>query len=89
MFGGKWIQLFVKAPAGSDHTTPQAMKRIDDLLTQTMPASMHCPPPSGMPVQESDGTWEIRVFDESAFKIVKTFLTQEYGLEIVREVTNE
>lgn len=84
----KWIQLYVKAPPGNGYTTPQAMKRIDDHLTQSAPAAMKCPPPTGIPIQEPDGTWEVRVFDISSLEFVKLILIQHYGLEIVREVEN-
>lgn len=86
MLGGKWFQLYVKAPKGSGYTTPRAMKRIDDHLVAQTPASFVAP--DGLPVQSADGTWEVRVLDESALGFVKYILTQHYGLEIVREVEN-
>jgi hypothetical protein len=82
---GKYVNLYVKAPKGNGYTTPRAMKRVDDHLTQSTPAMMKCPPPSGMPAQEPDGTWEVRVFDPSALWLVKRILTDHYGLIIVRE----
>lgn len=84
---GKWIQVYVKAPEGNGYTTPQAMKRIDDRLVQSTPASFVAP--DGLPVQEADGTWEVRVHDERMLGFVKSLLTRHYGLEIVREVVNE
>ena len=83
------VQLYVKAPQGNGYTTPEAMKRVDDHLTHSFPAMMHCPAPSGLPVQETDGTWQIRVLDPKAVGIVKRVLSQHYGLEIVREETVE
>ena len=84
-----WIQLYVKAPAGNGYTTPQMMKRVDDHLTQSTPAAMYCPLPSGLPAQEEDGTWEVRVYDTESLGYVKSILTRHYGLEVVREVTKE
>lgn len=86
---GKWYQLYVKAPEGIGYTNPQAMKRIDDHLVSRTPSSFVAKPPEGMPVQQEDGTWEVRVLDESALSFVKFILTDHYGLEIIREVENE
>lgn len=86
---GKWYQFYVKAPSGSGYTTPQTMKRIDDHLVAQTPASFVAPPPEGLPVQEADGTWEVRVHDANALGFVRFILTEHYGLEIVREVENE
>jgi hypothetical protein len=80
----QWIDLYVKAPAGNGYTTPQAMKRVDDHLVQSTPSSFKAP--NGLPVQETDGTWEVRVYIESALGLVKSILTQHYGLEIIREI---
>ena len=80
-----FVHLYVKAPAGNGYTTPQAMKRVDDHLTLSFLAMMHCPPPSGLPVQETDGTWQVRVLDPTMVPIVKRVLQGHYGLEIVRE----
>jgi len=88
----RWLQLYVKAPEGNGYTTPEAMRRVDDHLTQMFPASLCCPPPEGMPVQEADGTWEVRILDVSnalTVSMVKRTLTNHYGLEIVREVPND
>lgn len=84
---GKWYQLYVKAPEGNGYTTPQAMKRIDDHLVQMTPASFLAP--QGLPIQEADGTWVVRVHMESALGLVKSILTKHYGLEIVREVPHD
>ena len=82
-----WLQMYVKAPEGSGYTTPHAMKRVDDHLTQQFPAAFCCP--EDLPIQEADGTWEVRIFDASndlIVRIVKRILTDHYGLKIVREV---
>jgi hypothetical protein len=84
---GKWYQLYVKAPKGNGYTTPQAMKRIDDHLVQITTASFATP--VDLPVQEADGSWEVRVLVESDLNIVKGILTRHYGLEIVREVPHD
>ncbi|MEK7543730.1 MAG: hypothetical protein AAB557_02585 [Patescibacteria group bacterium] len=62
------------------------MKRIDDYLISKTPASFVAP--TGLPEQGEDGTWEIRVHQQSALVLVKRILTEHYGLEIVREVEN-
>ena len=84
----KWYQLYVKAPPGNGYTNPQAMKRVDDHLILSTAASFNAP--NFLPVQEADGTWEVRVYDGSdlSLRLVKRILTGHYGLEIVREVEN-
>jgi hypothetical protein len=84
-----WLQMWVKAPPGNGYTTPEAMSRVDDHLTQQFPATM-CRPEK-LPVQETDGTWEVRIFDANPLiiRMVKGILTEHYGLEIVREVTHK
>ena len=77
------IQLFVKAPPGNGYTCPEAMKRIDDHLTQQTASCFLAP--TGMPEPEKDGSWQIRVFDEGQVGFVKFILTTHYGLEILRE----
>ncbi|RJQ28001.1 hypothetical protein C4577_00310 [Candidatus Parcubacteria bacterium] len=89
IMSSNWIQLFVRAPQGNGYTTPQAMKRIDDHLTQSGLAALKCPPPSAMPVQEPDSTWEVRVFSEGVLFLVEEILTKHYGLEIVRKVEHQ
>lgn len=84
----KWYQLYVIAPEGNGYTTPQAMKRIDDHLVQAGLAFFVAPPLVGLPKQQPDGTWEVRVLNDN-LKFVKYILTEHYGLEIVREVEND
>ncbi len=84
---GPWFQLYVKAPEGNGYTTPQAMKRIDSTLIDRFAASFVAP--EGLPIREPDGTWEIRVLVADQLKKVKQFITEGYGLEIVREVKND
>lgn len=79
-----WIQLFVKAPSGNGYQTPRAMQRVDEHLTGLFAAAFCCP--AGLPVQEPDGTWEVRVFMPDQAELVKMMLTNHYGLEVVREV---
>ncbi len=82
-----WHQLYVKAPEGNGYTTAEAMKRIDDHLMQMTPASFVAP--DGLPIKGADDTWEIRVMTTAALDLVKSILTDHYGLEIIREVKNE
>lgn len=83
-----WFQLYVKTEEPrSAYTTPRAMKRIDDHIF-TIGGMMNCPSPEGMPVQEADGTWEVRVLQEAMLPFVKQVLVNHYGLTIVREVAN-
>jgi hypothetical protein len=85
-----WIQLYVKAPEGNGYTTPQAMKRVDDHLVQSFPASMRVPPHgNGLPEQEEDGSWEVRVYHAGSAGIVRAVLIGHYGLEIVKEVRHD
>lgn len=82
----KWYELYVKAPEGNGYTTPEDMKRIDEHLTSQTLASFNVPVfGDRLPVQEPDGTWEVRVYDEGALRYVRYILTGHYGLEIVRE----
>jgi hypothetical protein len=83
------VTLYVQAPKGNGYTTPRAMKRVDDHLRQDASANMKCPPPSGMPVQEEDGTWEVRIYNANLAEYVKYILKNHYGLEIVREVKHD
>ena len=75
------LKLFVKAPAGNGYTTPFAMKRVDEHVNNF--GAFFCAP-EGIPIQESDGTWEVRILTDATF-IPKKLLTEYYGLEIVRE----
>jgi hypothetical protein len=79
----KWYQLFVKAPEGNGYTTPKAMQRVDEHISQNQLAYFLYV--NGMPSQEEDGTWQVRVLSESVLRATKAILTGHYGLEIVRE----
>lgn len=82
----RFIDIFVKAPPGNGYTTPNAMKRVDEHLIQQYPAMFLSP--EGMPIQEADGSFQVRILDTSelAVRMVKAVLTKHYGLEIIREV---
>jgi hypothetical protein len=84
-----WTQLFVKAPEVSGYTTPESIKRIDDHISGTFPASFKCPPPENIPIQESDGTWEVRVLDNRFTPMVIDVLKKHYGLEVVRQIDHK
>lgn len=88
---GKWFKVYVRAPEGNGYTTPQAMKRVDDHLIELffMLAYFVSPPPTNLPVQEIDGTWEVRVLDQDLLEPVKLILNNHYGLEIVKVVEND
>ena len=84
---GKWYQLYVRAPKGSNrYTTPEELKEVDDYLTRFVAASFVAP--SGLPVQSQDKTWEVRVLEPRQLSIAKGIL-EHFGLEIAREVEND
>lgn len=74
-----WFQIYVKA--SPDRNTAEAMKRVDELLAKVAPASFVAP--DGIPVQENDGSWEIRLLDENSLTLVKRFLATHQRLQIV------
>lgn len=82
----KWYDLTVKAPAGNGYTTPQAMKRVDDHILQHG-GMFHAP--EGIPIQNLDGSFDLRVLQENALGFVKYILTKHYGIEIIKEVEHE
>ncbi len=82
-----WMQLYVRAPEGNGYQTPEAMKRVDEHLVSKF-AAMFCAP-QGVPIQEPDGTFEVRVLMLAQVGLVKTLLTGHYGLVVVREVRND
>lgn len=85
----KWFQLYIKVPEGNGYKdNPKAMKRVDETINM-FSSFFLSPRPEGIPVQEPDGTWEVRVLQESALSITKRVLIDEYGFEIAREVANE
>ncbi len=81
------VVLYIRAPENSGYTTPNAMKRVDDDLTANYSTVMFCPPPLGLPVQEADGTWQVRVLNSMMAGIVKGVLSEHYGFTIEREET--
>lgn len=82
MSASTWTQLWVKAPPGNGYTTPQAMQRVDDHLQRH--GALFCAP-QGLPIQEPDGTWEIRCYGAGTDRFVEFVLTKHYGLEIIRK----
>jgi hypothetical protein len=80
----KWYEIIVRAPAGNGYDNPEAMKRVDDHILSRFRAAFNTPD-SGLPVQSDDGTFSLRVFEESQLDVVKFVLTSHYGLEIVSE----
>lgn len=83
-----YVTLIVKAEEGSEYLTPQAMKNVDDYLKTRTPALMNVAS-SGLPIQEADGTWKVRVFEPSSSGFVKHIITNYFGLTIVREEEQE
>lgn len=83
---GKWYELTVKAPPGNGYTTPQSMKRVDEHINQ-YGAVFHAP--DGTPIQNPDGSFDLRVLQESSLRFVKFVLTNHYGLEIVKETPHD
>lgn len=59
------------------------MKRVDAHLN--MLGAMF-KAPKGIPLQEEDGTWEVRVLNGSAVGTIKGILKDHYGFEVVFEV---
>jgi|JI9StandDraft_1071089.scaffolds.fasta_scaffold584416_2 hypothetical protein len=78
-----WTQLWVETPPGNGYTTPQAMQQVDEHIQAH--GAVFCAP-QGVPIQESDGTWEIRCYGSSDF--VEFVLTRHYGLKITKKVVN-
>ncbi|MFA6252119.1 MAG: hypothetical protein WCX74_01850 [Candidatus Paceibacterota bacterium] len=74
-----WHQLFVKG-----NLDRFAMKKIDETINM-FGGMVHAP--EGIPVQEADGTWEVRILEGGSLSIAKNILLKG-GLEIVREVEN-
>lgn len=60
------------------------MTRVDEHIQQY--GAVFCAP-DGTPIQEADGTWEVRIYGPLV-GMVKSVLTGHYGLEIVREETH-
>ena len=61
-----------------------AMKRVDDHI-HAYGALMKRLSLQGPPMQEPDGTWEVRVLQAAMLPFVKHVLQQHYSLQIVRE----
>lgn len=83
------IQLYVKAPSGSAYTTPEAMKRVRDHIRLFGASFAPSKTGIGLPVQEQDGSWEIRVYQKRHLDLVKFILKDHYGLTIVREEAHD
>ena len=84
--GRRWFQLFVKVPDGNGYKdNPELMKRVDKTVNIFSSCFLA---PNGIPVQGEDGTWEVRVLQESALSMTKSVLIGEYGFEIAREVSH-
>ena len=77
-----YVNLYVKSPTASANT-PQEMKRADKTLTSIAPACFCAP--NGTPIQEADGTFEVRVFDPQHTEYVKNILSAQFGLEVIRQ----
>ncbi len=74
------VTLYVRAPNNQVNTV-EAKQRHDELL-HSFGASFRAP--HGVPEQDADGTWEVRVFPGgSPLNTVEEVLTEHCGLEIV------
>jgi hypothetical protein len=82
----RWYELTVKAPEGNGYTTPQSMKRVDEHLNQ---CNAVFNAPDGIPIMNLNGSFDLRVYEESSLKYVKYILTNHYGLEIIKEVEHQ
>jgi hypothetical protein len=87
MIGGPWWKLWVKAPEGNGLGTPEGMKRVDDALTLRVAAYFESP--NGLPEQEPDGTFVVRVMETDFLPLTKRILQTTYGLEVIREEIQE
>lgn len=76
-----WYQLWITGV----NATPQSMQMIDKQLN-SFGAVFNAP--DGIPVQETDGTFEIRILGGD-LGFIKFMLQQSYHLTIVREQENE
>jgi hypothetical protein len=74
-----WTQLWVRADGNAN--TPAAMQQVDQQLQRF--GGLFCAP-DGMPVQEADGTFEVRVLGGDP-GFVKYMLEQSYRIKVVRE----
>ena len=78
-----WYQCWVSHPSGR---VVQIMKHCDPLIQRF--GSVPCAP-DGIPVQDADGTIEVRNFgSELGFSMTKSFL-EDQGFVIEREQVNE
>lgn len=77
----KWFQMWVR----HEGNTIEVMKHCDPVLQHlgSIPATSH-----GVPVQEEDGTIEVRSYNEMGFRMAKNYL-KEQGFIIVREQRND
>ena len=88
MMSTVWYQLFVKIRPGRGNTKDQArMKRVHDHLVSDGIGIFRNE--NDIPVQEEDGTWEVRVFDEASLSRARYVLTEHYMLIIDREVPHD
>lgn len=74
-----WTQLWVKAEGHAN--TPDSMRMVDQQLQGF--GGVFCAP-DGMPIQEPDGTFEVRVYGGDP-GFVKFILQQSYRITVVRE----
>ncbi len=63
MSTGTWTRIWVKAPPNNGYTTPQMMSRVGEHIVTHgawFRTESHRRESLGIPIQEPDGTWEIR-----------------------------
>jgi hypothetical protein len=78
---GPWTQIWVRG----ERATPASMKMVDAQINNF---GGFFAAPEGTPIQEADGTFEVRVlFGDPGF--VKYLLVDRYHLTIVREETHD
>ncbi len=85
-----WYQIFVNAPGKGVDEEWRAIKRVDEHLVTEFGIStlFEAPPPDGVPIQNKDGMWVVRVQNRSILDLVRFILTKHYGFEIVRKVAH-
>lgn len=85
---GSWYRIYCKAPEGSLYDDPRVAKKIDEYISSKAASAMVSPPPSGVPVKNDLGEYEVRVFVPSQVGFIKFILEKHYGLKVTREIEN-
>ena len=83
------INLYVRSPDRGSVDPRFLMKPVRDQLVESTPASLK--ESDGLPVQEPDGTFEVRLSEDSSFnvRLVRWALEEYFGLEVVRQLQRD